>query len=161
MNQEWTLACIKTTENTTNCNWGTANFTKVLCKCLFLLRATSPCLLSEVQLCRLVLSVGCYLGGHLNLGTVWATWALSAVSSQWRIHGRRVFAGPASTSPWVYSSSLLALRSLSNLLCFNFFFFFAFMLVTARQGWRHRVHFFSYSLIYPDLRVWHTEQQCQ
>lgn len=37
---------------------------------LFLLRATSPCLLSEVQLRWLVLSAGCYLGALLNLNTV-------------------------------------------------------------------------------------------
>lgn len=91
---------------------------------MFLLRATSPCLLSEVQLCWLVLSVGRYLGGPLNLGTVWATWALSAVSSQWRIHGCWAFAGPASTSPW-FSSCFLAFLlcefSLSNLLHTYFF----------------------------------------
>lgn len=80
---------------------------------VFQLRATSPCLLSEVQLCWLVLSVGCYLGAPLNLGTVWATWALSAASSQWRIHGRRAFAGPASTSPWFSSPSFLALPILT------------------------------------------------
>ena len=37
---------------------------------LFLLRATSPCLLSAVQLRCLVLSAGCYLGALLNLSTV-------------------------------------------------------------------------------------------
>lgn len=42
-----------------------------------MLRATSPCLLSAVQLSWLVLSAGCYLGALLNLSTVLATCALS------------------------------------------------------------------------------------
>lgn len=46
-------------------------------KVLFLSRATSPCLLSAVQLSWLVLSAGCYLGALINLSTVWATWSLS------------------------------------------------------------------------------------
>lgn len=114
-----------------------------LLKSLFLLRATSPCLLSGVQLCCLLLSVGSYLGGPLNLGTVWATRALSAASSKRRIHGRRGSAGPASTSPWSSSSNLLALSILSHLLCS--WFFYVSVLVAARPGWRHQVHFFDMS----------------
>lgn len=73
---------------------------------VFLSRATSPCSSYLQSSCaalsyqRAVIS----LAPQTSAAALWATWALSAASSQRRIRGRRAFSDPGSTSPWFSSS---------------------------------------------------------
>lgn len=73
---------------------------------MFLSRATSPCSSYLESSCvawsyqRAVISPA----PQTSAAALWATWALSAPSSQRRIHGRRAFSDPGLTSPWFSSS---------------------------------------------------------